>query len=144
MVKGEKATTKEEVNGLLRKHGINPTTQRVEIAYALFYRGEHLAAEDLYEIVNRERSQVSKATVYNTLGLFVEKGLIREVIADPNKIFYDPNTAPHHHFYDVTTGSLMDIDGDNVAITGLPSLPADTELEGVDVIVRLRHTAPAH
>jgi Fur family iron response transcriptional regulator len=140
MLKDQKLQTKEWVNALLREHGINATAQRVEIAHALFCRGRHLSAEDLYDIVNRDRPQVSKATVYNTLGLFVEKGLIREVIADPSKTFYDPNTAPHHHFYDVTTGELMDIDGDDVAISGLPPLPADTELEGVDVIVRLRHT----
>ncbi len=123
---------------MLRQYGINPTTQRVEIARTLFSRGEHLSAEELFEIVNVKRVQVSKATVYNTLGLFVEKGLIREVIADPSRTFYDPNTTPHHHFYHVTAGRLMDIEGADVEVTGLPLPPAGTELEGVDVIVRLR------
>jgi Fur family iron response transcriptional regulator len=77
--------------------------------------------------------------VYNTLGLLAEKGLVREVIADPTKVFYDPNTAPHHHFYDVSTGELRDIDASQVQVSGLPPIPEGAVLEGVDVIVRYRH-----
>jgi len=77
--------------------------------------------------------------VYNTLSLFVEKGLIRQVMADPSKIFYDSNPAPHHHFYDASTGKLTDIDATNVKVSGLPPLPEGTTMEGVDVVVRLRH-----
>ena len=133
---------REDIIPMLREREINPTSQRVEIAFALFSRRQHLSADDLFEVVNRERPLVSKATVYNTLGLFVRKGLVREVIADPTRTFYDPNTEPHHHFYDVTTGQLMDIDERDVDISRLPSLPEGTELDGVDVIVRLRRTPP--
>jgi Fur family iron response transcriptional regulator len=139
MTTARKVESKEDVIDLLREHGISHTTQRVEIGLVLFSRATHMSAEELFELVNAESPQVSKATVYNTLGLFVEQGMIREVIADPTKVFYDPNTSPHHHFYDVTTGKLTDIDGTDVQISGLPPLPSDTELEGVDVIVRLRH-----
>jgi Fur family iron response transcriptional regulator len=127
-----------EVLALLREHGINPTSQRVLITRTLLARCTHLSAEDVYTIVNRDDQQVSKATVYNTLGLLAEKGVIREVIADPTKIFYDPNTAPHHHFYNVATGELTDINANEVQVTGLPPLPSGAQLEGVDVIVRLR------
>jgi len=82
--------------------------------------------------------RVSKATIYNTLGLFAERGLIREVIADPARVFYDPNIAPHHHFYDTSTGKLMDIPADDVQIQGLPALPEGMRMESVDVIVRIR------
>lgn len=123
----------------LRGHGITPTNQRVEIARALFARSVHLSADDVFRLVNGPRRRVSKATVYNTLSLFVEKGLIRQVMADPSKAFYEPNTAPHHHFYDVSTGELTDIDGANVKVSGLPPLPKGTTLDGVDVVVRLRH-----
>jgi Fur family transcriptional regulator, iron response regulator len=131
----------EEITAMLRAHGIGPTAQRVEIAQVLFSRCEHLSAEEVFSIVNVESSRVSKATVYNTLGLFAERGLIREVIADPTRIFYDPNTSPHHHFYDTTTGKLMDIPADEVKIMNLPSLPEGMSMEGVDVIVRVRPTA---
>jgi len=131
------AYTQEEIAALLRTHEINPTSQRVEIARALFLRGEHLSAEEIFAMVNSETARVSKATVYNTLGLFSERGLIREVVADPARVFYDPNTAPHHHFYDTSTGRLMDIPDEDVLIGRLPALPEGMRMEGVDVIVRV-------
>jgi Fur family transcriptional regulator, iron response regulator len=130
--------TLDQIATKLRTHDIIPTSQRIEIARALFSRCEHLSAEDVYELVNSESACVSKATVYNTLGLFAERGLIREVIADPARIFYDPNTTPHHHFYDTSTGRLMDIPAEEVQIHGLPALPEGMSMECVDVIVRMR------
>src|SRR3989338_6217958 len=90
-----------DVIELLRRHDIHPTSQRVIIARVLFTRCAHLSAEDVFRLVNTENRRVSKATVYNTLGLFADKGVVRAVIADPDRIFYDPNTDPHHHFFDV-------------------------------------------
>lgn len=122
----------------LRAHGINPTTQRILITRLLFERSTHLSADEVFRLVNAGDQHVSKATVYNTLGLLVECGVIREVIADPNKIFYDPNTAPHYHLYDVVSGELTDIDAKDVRVSGLPELPHNSVVEGVDVIVRMR------
>ena len=130
---------KAEIIALMRAHGITPTRQRVEIASALFAQPQHLSAEQILVLVNRDRHGVSKATIYNTLGLFASKGLIREVIVDPTKVFYDPTTHPHHHFYNVDTGVLMDIDADAVALHKLPELPAGTFAEGVDVVIRVRN-----
>ena len=127
-----------EIGELLRQHSIHPTLQRVLITRLLFSRCAHLSAEDVFRLVNTEGRQVSKATVYNTLGLLAEKGVVREVIADPDRIFYDPNTQPHHHFFDVATGQLTDISADQIQVSGLPPLPVGAQLEGVDVIVRLR------
>ncbi|WP_173068888.1 Fur family transcriptional regulator [Sulfurimicrobium lacus] len=126
---------------LLRQHGINPTHQRIEIAFALFSHQEHLCADQVMAIVNAKHSETSKATVYNTLNLFQEKKMIREVIVDPSKVFYDPNTHLHHHFYNVATGELTDIDVDDIGLTGLPQLPPGLVTEGVDIIVRVRPTA---
>ena len=128
----------KDVVELLRRHDIHPTSQRVIIARVLFTHCTHLSAEDVFRLVNTENRRVSKATVYNTLGLFADKGVVREVIADPDRIFYDPNTDPHHHFFDVATGELTDISADQIHVTGLPPLPVGARLEGVDVIVRLR------
>lgn len=140
-----KVYSSEEITALLRAHGINPTAQRSEIARVLFSRGQHLSAEEVFNLVNvpAQRARVSKATVYNSLGLFAAKGLIREVIADPNKVFYDPNTSPHHHFYDEATGRLTDIDAVGVQISGLPPAPNGSSMAGVDVIVRLRRAEGA-
>lgn len=132
---------RDNMADLLRGHGINPTHQRIEIAYALFSRQQHLSAEQIMAAVNDRHSETSKATVYNTLKLFLDKKLIREVIVDPSKVFYDPNTQRHHHFYNTASGQLTDIDADGISIHGLPTLPAGVETEGVDIIVRIRPAA---
>lgn len=133
--------SRDNMAELLRAHDINPTHQRIEIAYALFSRQEHLSADQVMTIVNDRHAETSKATVYNTLNLFLEKGLIREVIVDPSKVFYDPNTGPHHHLYEVDSGQLTDIDADDVRIEGLPTLPKGMETVGIDLIVRVKRTA---
>src|SRR3990172_7392185 len=109
-----------EIVELLRSHDIYPTTQRVIITRLLFEKCAHLSAEDVFRLVNTDNRHVSKATVYNTLGLLAGKGVVREVIADPTRIFYDPNTQPHHHFFDVTTGELTDINADQIHVSSLP------------------------
>ena len=130
--------SKQDVARLLRDHGILPTQQRLMIARVLFDRRHHFSADQVMTSVNEGRDRVSKATVYNTLGLFARNGLVREVIVDPARVFYDPNTSNHHHFYNVDTGELIDIDSDSLQINDLPELPAGTAAEGVDVIIRLR------
>lgn len=122
----------------LKGAGVTPTQQRVEIAAILFARDQHMSADQVLALVNDAGSSVSKATVYNTLGLFAEKGLVREVIVDPTKVFYDSNISNHHHFYNADTGHLMDIDPLSIQISDLPALPEGTVAEGVDVIIRIR------
>jgi Fur family transcriptional regulator, iron response regulator len=133
--------SRERIAEMLRARGINPTHQRIEIAHVLFERQEHLSADQILALVNARYAETSKATVYNTLKLFLERQLVRELVIDPSKIFYDPNTTPHHHFYDVVTGRLTDIAAGSIEITGLPALPPGTESAGVDVIVRTRPKA---
>jgi Fur family transcriptional regulator, iron response regulator len=135
--------SRDDLTELLHSHGVMPTQQRVQIAQVLFARDQHLSADQVLSMVNEDRNRVSKATVYNTLGLFARKGLIREVIVDPTRVFYDPNTRAHHHFYNVDTGTLMDIDGEDLAIDQLPDLPAGTVADGVEVIVRVRNAPKA-
>jgi Fur family iron response transcriptional regulator len=129
---------RDSLADVLRAHGINPTHQRIEIAHALYSRQEHLSADQVLAIVNQRHPETSRATVYNTLNLFVEKRLIREVIVDPSRVFYDPNTSAHYHIYDVETGRLTDIDAAAVRIEGLPALPAGMVTEGMDIIIRVR------
>jgi Fur family transcriptional regulator, iron response regulator len=131
-------TSREQIAGMLREHGITPTHQRMEIAQVLFARQEHLTAEQLLGMVNTRNAETSKATVYNTLKLFLEKKLVRELIVDPARIVYDPNTTPHHHLYDVVTGQLTDIPAGDIKVLGLPPLPPGVETEGVDIIGRTR------
>lgn len=130
--------SRHELIALLREQGIAPTHQRLEIANVLFSRREHLAADQILTLVNECHAETSKATVYNTLNLFRDCGLIREVIVDPKRVFYDPNTQPHHHLYNVDTGEITDIPAADLAVSGLPELPPGMVTEGVDIVVRIR------
>ena len=129
---------REVIAGMLREHGITPTHQRMEIAQVLFARQAHLSADQILAMVNTRHAETSKATVYNTLRLLVDKKLVRELIVDPARIVYDPNTTPHHHLYDVVSGQLTDIPAGEIEVLGLPQLPPGVETEGVDIIVRTR------
>lgn len=133
--------SREAAAELLRRHGITPTHQRLEIAHVLFARRQHLSADQIMAMVNLRHSETSKATVYNTLKLFLEKGIIREVIVDPSKVFYDSNTTPHHHFYNTASGELIDIDAADLQVQGLPTAPAGMIAERVDIIIRIRPEA---
>ena len=134
-------STPEELTGLLRSHGILPTQQRMLIARVLFENPRHVSAEQVMRQVNEGQDHVSKATVYNTLGLFARNGLVNEVIVDPTRVFYDPKTTQHHHFYNIDTGELADIDADQLVLSEPPALPAGTTVTGVDVIIRVRNKA---
>jgi Fur family iron response transcriptional regulator len=138
--------TDDPLRQRLEAAGVAPTRQRLDIARVLFSRDQHLSADQLLERLRElGHGHVSKATVYNTLGLFARKGLVREVFADPCRVFYDSNTGYHHHVFDVERGTLTDIDADALAVDGLAGLGerlgADLQLEGVDIVVRVR---PAH
>ena len=124
---------------LLQAHDIVPTQQRVEIARRLFARPQHLSADQLMGMVSEAGCRVSKATVYNTLGLFAGRGLVRELIVDPDRIFYDTSTHEHHHFYNVDTGELTDIPDGTLPVGALPAMPDGTECDGVQVIIRIRN-----
>jgi Fur family iron response transcriptional regulator len=130
--------SRQELIALMRRHDIAPTHQRLEIANVLFSRCEHLAADRILALVNERHAETSKATVYNTLNLFRDCGLIREVVVDPKRVFYDPNTEPHHHLYNVDTGEITDIPADDLAVSGLPELPPGMVTESVDIVVRIR------
>ncbi len=124
---------------LLLEHDITPTQQRIEIANILFARPQHVSAEQVLSQLNSEQQKASKATIYNTLGLFARKGLIREIIVDPTKVFYDSNTSDHHHFFNVDTGMLSDIEDGQMVVTNLPTPPEGTVGECIDIIYRIRN-----
>lgn len=130
--------TRSGVLSLFEERGIYPTPQRVQIASLLLERPQHLSADDIIDRLRQQRATVSKATVYNTLNLFAEKGLVREVMVDPARKFYDSTTHPHHHFYNVDSGELSDIPDELVTFGELPDLPAGTERESVEVLIRVR------
>jgi Fur family iron response transcriptional regulator len=123
----------------LTQAGLRPTRQRLALAKLLLEKGpRHLTAEELYHEAHDAGIAVSLATVYNTLHQFTSVGLLREVVVDMGQSYFDTNTTHHHHFFDEGTGRLTDIPEDDVEIGRLPAPPSGSEIDRVEVIVRLR------
>ena len=118
--------------------GIRPTGQRVRIAALLLSAPQHLSAEQILDSLRASGARVSKATVYNTLNLFAERGLIRQLSVDGSRAWFDSNVDAHYHFHDTTTGALIDVPIPDVEFSRLPAPPAGTEVAGIDIVIRLR------
>jgi len=132
------AETTARARQILEQRGIRPTSQRMKVAEILLTTPCHLTAEQILATLRQSTGHVSKATVYNTLNLFVEQGLAREIHADPERCVYDSTMAPHHHFQNVDTGEMIDIRPEDLSFGRLPPLPPGTEIESVDVVIRVR------
>lgn len=122
----------------LKAAGLRPTRQRLALARLLFSQGDrHLTAEQLHAEAAIARVPVSLATVYNTLHQFTEAGLLREVVVEAGRSYFDTNVDDHHHFFHETTGHLEDIASDRVGLQDVPAAPAGTRISRVDVIIRV-------
>jgi len=127
--------------GVLQKlaaAGLRPTRQRMALARLLFAGSDrHVTAEALHDEAEGAGVRVSLATVYNTLHQFTASGLLREVVVDSGRTYFDTNTSDHHHFFFEADGRLADIPGDSIALARLPEAPAGTRIARVDVIIRI-------
>jgi|SRR5882672_5381067 len=133
--------TRESVARLLQAHGVTPTEQRLRVGELMFATAQHLSAEQVLEGLRSSGARISKATVYNTLNLFAECGLLRQINIDSTRACFDSNTGLHYHFHNLDSGELTDVGVPEVEFRRLPELPAGTELAGVDVVIRVRRKA---
>lgn len=131
--------SRPEILGRLRQHDVLPTPQRIEVAELLLKKPQHLSADQILDQLRGNGSRISKATVYNTLNLFSEQGLVRELNVDPSRKFYDSTTHVHHHFYHVDTGELSDIPEHQVGLMKMPPLPAGTVQESLEILIKVRN-----
>ncbi len=123
----------------LRGVGLRPTRQRVELASLLFKGPDrHVTAENLHEEVAGLGLKISLATVYNTLHQFTHAGLLRQVIVDAARGYFDTNTGDHQHFFLEAEGTLIDIPGEDIRVAGVPAPPAGMTVDRVDVVVRVK------
>jgi Fur family iron response transcriptional regulator len=129
------------IRSVFDSFGILPTPQRLEVAKILLEKPQHVSADQIIDRLRISGSTVSKATVYNTLNLFSERGLVKEVMVDPIRKFYDSTTHPHHHFYNVDTRELSDIPDSMVDFQKLPQMPDGTRRESVEVLIKVRNQA---
>ena len=127
----------------LKKAELRPTRQRLALGKLLFDGGDrHVTAEHLHDEATRLGIRVSLATVYNTLNQFTAAGLLREVVVASGRSYFDTNITDHHHFHYEDDGALEDIPGDAITLATLPEPPAGTQIQRVDVVVRLRRNEP--
>jgi Fur family iron response transcriptional regulator len=128
----------------LRHAGLRPTRQRLALGTLLFQGGHrHVTPEILHQEAIDIGALVSLATVYNTLHQFTNAGLLCQGAVDVDHSYFDTNTEPHQHFYIEDERLLIDIPGNSIQVAGVPSLPAGTIFNRVDIVVRLkRETRP--
>lgn len=130
----------DERKARLRRAGLRATRQRTALAGLLFGSGahRHVTAEQLYREATAAGIKVVLATVYNTLHRLTDAGLLREVAIEPGRSCFDTNVAEHHHFYFRDSGRLQDIPAESVSVAELPTPPAGTSVDRIEVIIRLR------
>jgi|AACY02.16.fsa_nt_gi Fe2+/Zn2+ uptake regulation proteins len=123
----------------LREAGLRPTKQRLILMNAMFGNGDrHFTAEELFREVGGAGASMVLATVYNTLNVLADHGVLRRVSVDGQRSWFDTNIKPHHHFYVDDDQQLIDIDSTKLKVVGMPELPEGRALEQVDVIIRIR------
>ena len=111
----------------LKASDLRPTRQRLALAKLLFEQGNrHVTAEQLHAEAMDAHVKVSLATIYNTLNQFTDAGLLREVVVEPGRSYFDTNTSRHHHFFNTASHELVDIAGDRIAVGDLPDAPEGT------------------
>lgn len=124
-----------QIETTLRDQGIQPSAQRVAVASYVLQTQEHPSAELVFRRVREHFPWISRATVYNTLNLFVEKGLLQKLTIAGDSVVFDPVTSTHHHFIDEATGTIYDVPWERVQVCNIESLQ-DYQVEHYQVVMR--------
>jgi Fur family iron response transcriptional regulator len=138
MLKTDTPRPYKQVLDRLRGAGLRPTRQRLALAKMLLEGPDrHVTAEILHAEAQAASIRVSLATVYNTLHQFTAAGLLREIVVDSQRSYFDTNTSDHHHFFFEGSNRLDDIPGDQVVVASMPPPPAGAKVKRVDIVIRL-------
>ncbi|HKR65302.1 MAG TPA: transcriptional repressor [Thermoanaerobaculia bacterium] len=127
----------DEVVEVLTRHGIQPSAHRVAVAQYVLHTDEHPSAERVWARVKSRFPMISRATVYNTLNLFVEKELLRELHLSPESVVFDPNMDRHHHLIDEDTGRIHDVPWGEVEVCNIAKI-GGYEIRDYQVVMRGR------
>lgn len=125
----------------LRNSGLRPTKQRLKICEVLFDSEKtfHFTINDLVKIIEKNTNEkISLATVYNTIHAFNKKGYVKEVTISNDKTYFDTNTTSHHHFYDLRTNELIDIDSEKIQLKHVPQPPKGKKIKGIEVVINVK------
>ena len=100
-------------NEFVKRRSLRRTTQRDSIVRIVFAKDEHFTAEELFERIHRTESRASRATVYRTISLLVDSGLLREIDLGGEQKTYDPNfleKPSHNHLVCVDCGIVVEFE----------------------------------
>ena len=132
-----------EIVNKLRLSKLRPTKQRIKIAEFLFNREKtfHFTVEKLNKIMNKKDAEkISLATIYNTIDAFKKAGHLKEILTNNNKSYYDTNVSSHHHFFDIETNELEDINYNDIKVVNLPHAPKGKKIQDVEVTLTVKKT----
>ena len=124
---------------IYRDLNVTPTKQRLDLAKLIFAKKQHFTASDLISLANKNGLNISMATVYNTLSLLEDKGMLKTINIDNELKFYDTNLESHHHLYNTTMSTLTDIAHDRVLFAELPELPKTLEIESTQLLIKVKN-----
>jgi Fur family transcriptional regulator, iron response regulator len=119
----------------LEKAGIQPSAQRVAVAEYVLATHEHPSADLVWKRVRDRFPWISRATVYNTLNLFVEKRLLQRLNIAEDSVVFDPVMETHHHFIDEKTGAIHDVPWERVQVCNMDSL-REYDIHDYQVVMR--------
>ena len=123
---------------IYRDLNVTPTKQRVDLAQLIFAKKQHFTASDLISLADKNGLNISMATIYNTLSLLEDKGMLKTINIDNELKFYDTNLENHHHLYNTTMSTLTDIAHDRVTFAELPELPKTLEIESAELLIKVK------
>jgi len=124
---------------IYRDLNVTPTKQRLDLAKLIFAKKQHFTASDLISLANKNGLNISMATVYNTLSLLEDKGMLKTININNELKFYDTNLENHHHLYNTTMSTLTDIAHDRVSFAELPELPKTLEIESAELLIKVKN-----
>ena len=133
---------KKDLADKLRSSGLRPTKQRVRLAEYLFNRSKtfHFTVENLDNVINKKNSEekIALATIYNTVHAFKKAGHLKEILTNNNKSYYDTNINSHHHFFDVDTNELEDINYNEIKVVNLPHSPKGKKIKDIEITISVK------
>ncbi len=110
---------KERFDAYIQTKGLRRTRQREVIVEAAFGTKEHFTAEELWEMTRQRDATASRATVYRTLALLVECGLLREIDLGKDVICYDPNfleSPDHNHLICLDCDRVVEFEDAHISV----------------------------
>ena len=127
----------------LRSSGLRPTKQRLEICKLLFDRKKtfHFTISDISKIFKKQTNKkISLATIYNTVHSFKKKGYLKEISVNSEKSYFDTNTSNHHHFLDINTNELIDLEKGNVDGLKIKKNLPGKKIKSIEVLVKIENS----